>query len=111
MVVARRVGDPEAHRHPVEERWLGNRDTPRAKIVADVEDELVGAAPEGSARNVWETTVHEVDLEPGRVRVRLGDPLPLVAEVTPASMERLGLRPDARVWAALKATAVTVQRS
>jgi molybdate transport system ATP-binding protein len=64
--------------------------------------------PGGSARNVWSTTVLDLDHEPGRVRVRLGEPIEIVADVTPAAVEQLGLAPGANVWAAVKATAIEV---
>jgi molybdate transport system ATP-binding protein len=40
-----------------------------------------------------------------RVRVGLALPQPLVAEITPAACERLGLHPGAATVAAIKATA------
>jgi molybdate transport system ATP-binding protein len=64
--------------------------------------------PSGSPRNVWQAEV--VGVEPaltGR-RVRLGGPVPLVAEVTAAAVAELGLLPGARLWIALKATEVQV---
>ena len=44
----------------------------------------------------------------GRARVGLAAPQPLAAEVTVASVRRLGLRPGARVVASWKATATRV---
>jgi molybdate transport system ATP-binding protein len=69
---------------------------------------LFNARPEGSARNAWETQIVDLDVEPGRTRVRLGAPVPLVADVTPAAVDALGLAPGAKVWAAVKATAVSL---
>jgi molybdate transport system ATP-binding protein len=66
-------------------------------------DEPVG----GSARNQWKTTVRHVDPLGARVRVQLDDPLPVVAEVTAAAADELGLREDAVVWASVKATEIT----
>jgi len=63
--------------------------------------------PEGSPRNVWQATVTELRPAFDRVRVALDGPLPLVAEVTPDAVDRLGLRPGSSVWAAVKATEVT----
>ena len=63
--------------------------------------------PEGSPRNVWQATVSELRPAFDRVRVALDGPLPLVAEVTPDAVDRLGLRPGRSVWAAVKATEVT----
>ena len=69
---------------------------------------LFATAPSGSARNVWETTVVDLDHEPGRVRVRLGAPVEIFADVTPGAVTQLALTPGARVWAAVKATAIDV---
>jgi len=65
--------------------------------------------PEGAARNVWSTTVGQVDDEGDRVRVRLAEPVPLVVEVTRGGSAALSLQPGAAVWASLKATEITVQ--
>ncbi len=69
---------------------------------------LSAGRPDGSARNVWPVTVVETVAFGGRVRVRLGGPVPLTAEVTPAAVAALGLAPGAAVWAAVKATEVGV---
>ncbi|MEE2768605.1 MAG: ABC transporter ATP-binding protein [Actinomycetota bacterium] len=63
--------------------------------------------PGGSPRNVWQATVAELSPAFDRVRVALDGPLPLVAEITRDAVDRLGLRPGSRVWAAVKATEVT----
>jgi molybdate transport system ATP-binding protein len=65
--------------------------------------------PEGAARNVWSTTVADVDDVDDRVRVRLGEPVPLVVEVTRGGSAALSLQPGLPVWASLKATEVAVQ--
>jgi molybdate transport system ATP-binding protein len=65
-------------------------------------------APEGSPRNVWEATVEALDFEDDRVRVQLGGPIALVAEVTPAAVRELALEAGAPVWASVKATEVSV---
>jgi molybdate transport system ATP-binding protein len=64
--------------------------------------------PEGSPRNVWEATVAEIEGFAERVRVRLVGPVPLVAEVTVAAVDELGLRPGSAVWASVKATEIEV---
>ncbi len=64
------------------------------------------ARPEGSARNVWELTVADVDELHDRVRVRLDGAVALVAEVTPAAVADLDVRPGRRLWASVKATDV-----
>ena len=70
---------------------------------------LHGSEPQGAARNVWATTVAELDNEGDRVRVRLAEPTPLVVEITRGGSAALSLHPGARVWASLKASEITVQ--
>jgi|TARA_B100000959_G_scaffold224718_1_gene238577 molybdate transport system ATP-binding protein len=77
-------------------------------VVPPVAVALHRTAPDGSPRNVWEATVTELQPAFDRVRVVLDGPLPIVAEVTPAAVEVLGLVPGASVWAAVKATEITV---
>ncbi len=62
--------------------------------------------PEGSARNRWQTTVAHLELMGQRVRVQLGPPLRLVAEVTPAAIAALDLRESDPVWVSVKATEI-----
>jgi molybdopterin-binding protein len=64
-----------------------------------------GAAPDGSSQNRLVAEVVSVTTVGSRTRVGLTVGQPLVAEVTTASAERLGLRPGARVGAVWKATA------
>ncbi|MEZ5987684.1 MAG: ABC transporter ATP-binding protein [Planctomycetota bacterium] len=64
--------------------------------------------PDGSPRNLWQAPVEAVEPLPGRARVRLGGPLPIVAEVTPASVTALGLAPGRTTWVAVKATELVV---
>lgn len=63
--------------------------------------------PEGSSRNVWRGHVHGIDLLADRVRVHVDGQVPLVAEVTPGSIEALALRDGVEVWASVKATEVS----
>jgi len=65
--------------------------------------------PEGAARNVWSATVAEVDDEGDRVRVRIGEPLPLVVEITRGGSSALALQPGSTVWVSLKASEISVQ--
>jgi molybdate transport system ATP-binding protein len=69
---------------------------------------LHGRQPEGSPRNTWATTVDELHLLGDRARVHLADPIPLVAEVTPAALAELGIVEGSPVWVALKATQIVV---
>jgi molybdate transport system ATP-binding protein len=62
--------------------------------------------PEGSPRNRWQSTVEHLDLLGDRVRVRLAQPVGLVAEVTTAAAAELGLREGDPVWASVKATEI-----
>jgi molybdate transport system ATP-binding protein len=64
--------------------------------------------PEGSARNVWETTVIGVEVRGDQVRVELTGPPPLTAAVTPAAVAQLRIVPGERLWASLKATEIGV---
>jgi molybdate transport system ATP-binding protein len=59
--------------------------------------------PDGSPRNTWEATVAALEGDHDRVRVRLDGPIPLTAEVTPAAVAELELRPGTRTWASIKA--------
>ena len=60
--------------------------------------------PNSSARNVWTGIVGDIDRLGDRARVGVEGPLPVVAEITTASLDALGLRPGDTVHAALKAT-------
>ncbi len=65
-------------------------------------------APEGSPRNVWAGTAAALDREGDRVRVQVGGPSPIVAEVTTAAVTELALADGGPVWVSVKATEVTV---
>ena len=65
------------------------------------------APPDGSPRNVWAATVADIDRQADRVRVRLDGAVPLVAEITPAALDDLALRPGDHIWASVKATEIT----
>jgi molybdate transport system ATP-binding protein len=64
--------------------------------------------PEGTPRNVLAGTVEHLDVEGDRVRVIVGGPVSLTAEVTPAAVDELELTPGTPVWASIKATEITV---
>ena len=57
-----------------------------------------------SARNSWLGTVQEIDILGDRARVGTTGALPLIAEITVAAVEALGLRPGDEVYATVKAT-------
>ncbi|MPZ54767.1 MAG: ABC transporter ATP-binding protein, partial [Acidimicrobiia bacterium] len=67
--------------------------------------------PEGSQRNIWETTVDLIEDLGERVRLRTGHPLPLTVEITKAATTGLGLGPGERIWVAVKATEIGVDPS
>ncbi|MBK9386327.1 MAG: ABC transporter ATP-binding protein [Planctomycetes bacterium] len=64
--------------------------------------------PEGSPRNVWEAPLEALEHAPSGIRVRLGGAIPIVAEITPASVAELHLEVGSRIWVALKATEIQV---
>ena len=64
--------------------------------------------PHTSARNVWRLTVESLEARGDTVRVRLGGPIRVGADVTALAVADLGLVPGATVWAAVKATELAV---
>ncbi len=64
--------------------------------------------PEGSPRNAWATIVDDIEDLGDRVRVHLGTPLPLVAEVTSEAVDEMRLVEGGPVWASIKATEIAV---
>jgi molybdate transport system ATP-binding protein len=62
--------------------------------------------PEGSARNALRGRVVSVSLGSERARVRLDTTPPLIAEVTHASLDSLGVREGVELWASFKALEV-----
>jgi molybdate transport system ATP-binding protein len=64
--------------------------------------------PAGSPRNQWPAVVEGFDLLGDRVRVRLTGAVPLTAEVTAEAITDLGLHEGRQVWAAVKATEISV---
>ena len=66
------------------------------------------ARPDGSARNVFRGPVRFVGIEGDRARVGVSSSPPLVAEVTTASLRRLGITEGTIVWASFKALEVAV---
>jgi molybdate transport system ATP-binding protein len=64
--------------------------------------------PEGSPRNVWPGIVSELDLEGDRARVRVEGAVSVVAEVTVAAVADLGLLEGQQIWAATKASEISV---
>ena len=64
--------------------------------------------PHGSARNAWSGRVRDVERHGDLVRITVDGPVPLLADVTPLAVADLALGPGVEVWAAVKATEVSV---
>jgi molybdate transport system ATP-binding protein len=85
-------------------------DTPDGPALAVIRPQSISiyrSAPEGSPRNAWRCTVTDLDQRGERVRVVLGGPLRLVAEITPAALAAITVRPGDEVWATVKASEIT----
>jgi molybdate transport system ATP-binding protein len=67
---------------------------------------LYRSRPDGSPRNVWRAAITDVDHAFDRVRVRLGGPVPLVAELTTMGLAALERLPGDEVWVSIKATEI-----
>ena len=65
--------------------------------------------PEGSPRNVWKSRIRLVEHLGDRVRVQMGPPLPITAEVTRQAGASLGLGPGVEIWVSIKATEISVE--
>lgn len=65
--------------------------------------------PEGSQRNSWPTRIELIERIGERVRLRVGPPLTLTAEITEEATNALGLREGDEVWVAIKATEIGVE--
>ena len=69
---------------------------------------LHASMPSSSARNRWSGPVESIEPLGDRVRVRIGGPIPLTAEITPVALRELGIAVGVEVWASVKATEVVV---
>jgi molybdate transport system ATP-binding protein len=69
---------------------------------------LYRSRPDGSPRNVWRLRLTGATPHGATVRCDLAGEVPLVADVTATAFAELGLEPGAEVWAAVKASEVTV---
>jgi molybdate transport system ATP-binding protein len=85
-----------------------HHDGPVLAVVAPSAVVLHETAPAGTARNVWPGVISGMERYGDRVRVRVDGDLSIVAEITADAVNALGLRPDSRVWAAVKATEIAV---
>ncbi|WP_245649530.1 sulfate/molybdate ABC transporter ATP-binding protein [Nocardia shimofusensis] len=60
--------------------------------------------PTGSPRNSWPVTVTGIEQHAHTTRVRLDGTPSVLADITPATVAELRLRPGLEIWAAVKAT-------
>ena len=65
---------------------------------------LYRTRPDGTPRNLWPVRVAGVESRGDYVRVDLGGPLDVAADITPAALADLALTAGSEVWAAVKAT-------
>ncbi|MEO8292768.1 MAG: ABC transporter ATP-binding protein [Actinomycetota bacterium] len=89
--------------------WTGAAAGDVVALLDPVDVALHLLLPEGSPRNVVEGRVTEIVIEGTRARVRVDGRPSLVAEITPGSVQRLGLREGDRVWASFKTVEVRVE--
>lgn len=61
-----------------------------------------------SARNVWQAEVSGLTMLADRVRLDLAGQPPALADITPAAVSELALRPGSQVWLSVKATDLEV---
>ena len=91
------------HRRAGRRRPAGRRRRPPGEVFAVVHPHAVALhrrPPEGTPRNVLAGAADALDVVGDRVRVRVGGPVPIVAEVTPAAAGELRLADGGPVWAA-----------
>ncbi|WP_280236408.1 ABC transporter ATP-binding protein [Nocardia cyriacigeorgica] len=60
--------------------------------------------PVGSPRNSWPVTITGIEQHAHTTRVRLDGTPPVLADITPATVAELELRPGQQLWATVKAT-------
>lgn len=65
--------------------------------------------PQGSSRNVWKTEINLIEHLGERVRLGLGSPLALTAEITDEATTALDLTEGSPVWVSIKATEIGIQ--
>ena len=64
--------------------------------------------PQGSPRNTWQSTIEWIEPLGDTTRIQLAAPLPVTVDITPGAAAALALTPGASIWAAVKATEVTI---
>jgi molybdate transport system ATP-binding protein len=86
-------------------------DTLEGEVFATIHPRAVALhrmRPEGSPRNVWLGHASALDFQGDRVRVGVEGKMRIVAEVTPAAVNDLGLAEGGEVWVSVKATEISV---
>jgi molybdate transport system ATP-binding protein len=84
----------------------------RGRVLVTIHPRVIALhrqVPEGSPRNVWRSQVRVVERLGDRVRVQMGPPLPITAEVTRQAGDSLGLEPGVDVWVSIKATEIAAE--
>jgi molybdate transport system ATP-binding protein len=84
--------------------WMPSEDVLAIVRASDVA--VHATPPTGSARNVLRGPISSIWVEGERARIRVASAPPVLADVTLASVGRLGLRPGADVWVSFKAVEV-----
>lgn len=84
------------------------RDGPARVLIRPSSIGVHGERPGGSPRNVLDGTVHDIESTPGRVRLTVHCPAPLLADITYDALSELGLAVGSHVWLSIKATDITV---
>jgi molybdate transport system ATP-binding protein len=90
---------------------VGAHDLADGEALASVRPQAISLhreRPEGSPRNVWRAEILNIDHSVDRIRVRLGSPFGLVAEVTPSGLAVLERRVGDDVWVSVKASEVNL---
>ncbi|GIJ10922.1 ABC transporter ATP-binding protein [Micromonospora andamanensis] len=64
--------------------------------------------PDGSPRNTWPATITGIQRHGDNLRVQLGGPVTVAADITPAAAAQLNLAPGRTLWAAVKAAETRV---
>ncbi|MEX0756621.1 MAG: TOBE domain-containing protein, partial [Acidimicrobiia bacterium] len=81
-------------------------------VLATIKASAIGihtTEPHGSSRNVWKTKISLIEHLGERVRLGLGHPLPLTAEITEEAAAALDLDQGTSVWISIKATEIGIQ--
>ncbi len=81
-------------------------------VLATIKASAIGihnTEPQGSSRNIWKTEISLIEHLGERVRLGLGDPFPLTAEITEEAAAALDLEQGVAVWISIKATEIGIQ--